>query len=182
MDKYFHNGIEVVYQIINGRFLNQLHGNNIRPTELPEEDLNYRVFRYAYQNRIHYAAIVPFQANGYAEQVFITDQVPEDGFKHLIDDVINQVDGGSPARIRSRFSIAYEKALSQTDMYLNFYSSNGSYRESPQDLGINIGLDSREARNHFLKIELESYGYTKEIIDMIEVPDVDMDKIRKLWE
>lgn len=182
MDKYFHNSIEVIYQIINGRFLNQLHGNNIRPTELPEEDLSYRVFRYADQNRMHYAAIIPFQADGYAEKVFITDQLPEDGFKNLINDVIEQADGGSPAQIRSRFSIAYEKARTKADMYLNFYSSNEAYGKIAQLLGVDIGSDSTKSRNQFLKIELESCGYTKEIIDMIEIPDVDMSEIRKIFE
>lgn len=182
MEKYFHNGIEVTYQIVSGKFLNQLHENGIRPIELPEEDLSYRVLRYTSQDKKYYAVIVPFQSDGYAEKVFITDQVPEDGFKNLINDVIEQADGGSPAQIRSRFSIAYEKARTKADMYLNFYSSNEAYGKIDQLLGVDIGSDSTKSRNQFLKIELESCGYTKEIIDMIEISDVDMSEIRKIFE
>lgn len=112
MKEFLHNGKKVIYQTVQDEsFLDLLNNAGIVPEEVPDEDLSYRVFKYTKDDQKRYACVLVANApDAYVEKVYITYDFPEDGFYNLMLDITGQLGGDDPKMIRSRLSIATEKA------------------------------------------------------------------------
>lgn len=174
--KYTHNGEEVIYQQIDVDFLWLLNKNGIIPQELPDPDLNYRVFKYEKDGRVRYACVLNTVGEEPSQKVFITYSVPEDGFYKLMLDVQGQIDHGDPARIESRLHIAVAKAEREVSKGID-----EKYPDKQFEFMLNgYPADVQKEYDFQFKISMADYGYYSKTLDQIEAPDVDKDSLRKL--
>lgn len=178
MGEYSHNGKTVRYQeIIDKSFLQVLAENGIRPAEIPDPDLRYRVFSYTVDGNHRYAAVIVANApDAYIERVFITETIPEDGFWNMMMDVSRQNSGGKPEEMESRLHLAGVEAHKKALEYIQekYSEQAGKWMLSGYPAEIENEIREEEKR-HYL-----NYGYTLEILDMIEVHDVDMEYVKNI--
>ena len=178
MKEFLHNGEKVIYQeVINKSFLDLLNESGIVPEEVPDENLRYRVFKYAKDGENRYACVLVTESpDDYVEKVYITFKFPEDGFYNMMLDITGQLGGDDPDIPRSRLRIAAEQAENKAHEWV---------RKKFPDKEIEFCLMDypEEAQKEFdmmYKLALNSYGYYLDTLDKISAPDVDMDYMRKM--
>lgn len=178
MKEFLHNGEKVIYQeVINKSFLDVLNESGIIPEEVPDENLKYRVFKYAKDGEARYACVLAANSpDDYVEKVYITFKFPEDGFYNMMLDVTGQMSGDEPDVHRSRLSIAAEQAENKANEWIK--------KQFPdKDLDFFMMDYPEDVQNEFdmmYKLALNSFGYYLDTLDKISAPDVDMDYMRKM--
>lgn len=180
MKEFLHNGKKVIYQTVQDEsFLDLLNNAGIVPEEVPDEDLSYRVFKYTKDDQKRYACILVANApDAYVEKVYITYDFPEDGFYNLMLDITGQLGGDDPKMIRSRLSIATEKAEDKAKDWIK-----EKYPENYMDwFFMGYPEDVQKEYNDMRKLALIHFGYSLETLDQISAPDVDMDYMRDIMK
>ena len=177
MKKFSHNGEEVIYQEIQDQsFLDLLNESGIFPEEIPDDNLRYRVFKYTINNKRRYACVLIANApDAYIEKIYITFAYPEDGFYNLMLDITGQIDGSEPKMLRSRLSIATERAENKAKEWIeNKYINDHMewfFNGYPEDV--------QEEYNQMYNLALNQFGYDSETLDKINAPDIDMDYMKQ---
>lgn len=178
MREFLHNGEKVIYQAVHDQsFLDVLNKSGIIPEEVPDDNLRYRVFKYAKDGENRYACVIVTNApDTYIEKVYITFKYPEDGFWSMMLDVTGQMDGEDPKICRSRLSIAAEQADVKAKEWIKKQypdeEKNWFFTGYPEDV--------QKEYNKMYKLALNSFGYHLDTLDKISAPDVDMDYIRSV--
>ncbi|MGJ0961645.1 hypothetical protein ACR75P_08165 [Faecalicoccus pleomorphus] len=174
--KLEHNGVEVLCQYVPYyEFIENLNQNGIKPTELPVMPVNYIVMSYDLDSITKYAVVGKAR-----DQVFLTTKVPEDGWDSLIKDCNNQASGGKPSKMRSRFSIALEKAEERAYSWVEEKVPNAK----PNVWTMDISGYSKEAQDKFInKVHFSmegEYGYNKDYIEQIQLTPREKEIINKI--
>lgn len=174
--EYTHNNKIVKYDtIINDTFLNILTKNGIRPTELPDSDLQYRVFSYTINGNHHYATVIGTNVpDEYIEKVFITDEIPVDGFRNMIEDVDAQNYGSTPKKVKSRLSLVADKARKMAEEFVVSKYPMHEFEWTFQGYPTEIENEIRKME----KLYYQRYGYYKEMLDRIDAPDVNLEYVK----
>ena len=178
MKEFLHNGQKVIYQTVQDEsFLDLLNKAGIIPEEVPDEDLSYRVFKYTKDNQKRYACVLVANApDAYIEKVYITYDFPEDSFYNLMLDITGQLGGDDPKMIRSRLSIATEKAEDKAEDWIK-----EKYPENYMDwFFTGYPEDVQKEYNNMRKLVLIHFGYNLETLDQISAPDVDMEYMKDI--
>lgn len=179
MKEFLHHGEKVFYQeVIDESFLNLLNKSGIIPEELPDGNLDYRVFQYEKDNQKRYACVIVANAPGaYVEKVYITYKIPCDGFYRLMLDVSSQLNGEKPKKIESRLHAALSQARKQADQY--FY-------EKYPDQKMNFVLfgygEKIQEYNNMIGVMLTKFGYNLQTLEKVSAPDVDIESVKKYFE
>lgn len=178
MKEFVHNGETVKYQEIQDEnFLNLLNNAGIIPEEIPDENLNYRVFKYEKDNKKIYACVlVANDPETYVEKVYITYEMPEDGFYNMMLDVTGQLGGAEPKTTRSRLGIAMQEAFERANKWIQKKYPENYMMWSMMGYPENI----QNEYNDVVKQALQHFGYSLEMMDMISAPDVDMKYMKNL--
>lgn len=109
MKSYKHHGVEVIRQVIGTPFVRTLRNHSVDFVELPI--LEHHVLMYT-SDRRKFALIVPqIQPDDYAETVYITSEVPIDGWEALRTDVEGQNEGKEPKPLQSRLKLFLDRAI-----------------------------------------------------------------------
>lgn len=173
MNEYLHNGEKVIYQItVDDPFLGVLNRNGITPEELPDENFDYRVFKYSLDGQKRYACVINTNApDATVEKVFTTFVYPEDGFYNLMVDVNRQRNGEEPQKIKSRFAVAWEKAENLANEYIK-----NKYPDKAVEFMMN-GYPEDVQKDHDItfKMFMAKYGYDDRIIESLNIPDSDIE-------
>lgn len=185
MNELMHNGIPVHYDE-NPNFLKWLHKNGIIPFEIPDPNFNYRVFRYEFDGEKRYACVIGATTPGdgeYFEKIFITSEIPEDGFENLMKDCMAQRTAflshseHEPEKIKSRLHLAVEKAVKNADEFIAkkypeesfFWALNGDYPDSV-----------KKERQKLISEKLNFTGYYVDMIDYLDEPEGYRNFVKKL--
>lgn len=178
MKEFLHNKEKVVYQEIQDQsFLDILNKSGIIPEEVPDDNMNYRVFKYEKNGENRYACVLGANApDTYIEKVYITFKYPEDGFYNMMLDVAGQLDGEQPKQCRSRLSIAAEQAAKKAQNW-----AENQYPDREIDWVLTeYQKDIQAEYNEMYKLALNSFGYYLDTLDKISAPDVDLDYMREM--
>lgn len=178
--EFLHNGRKIIYQEIQDQsFLDILNSSGIVPEELPDENLNYRVFKYEKNGKTRYACVFGVNApDAYIEKVYIAFECPEDGFYKMMLDVAGQLDGEQPTKCRSRLSIAAEQAATKAQNWVSC-----KYPDRKIDWVLTgYPKDVQAEYNEMYKHVLNEFGYYLDTLNKISAPDVDLDYMRRMLE
>lgn len=110
MNKFMHYGAEVTVQSLAHSFEDDLKKEGIEYVELPL--LENKVLRYCYNGKKRYAYITyPNVAEEYAENVYITEEIPDDmNWDNIERDYRAQMDGEEPMLLATRARVLYDAA------------------------------------------------------------------------
>ena len=180
MKELLHNGQKVIYQTVQDEsFLDLLNKSGIIPEEVPDEDLSYRVFKYTKDDQKRYACVlVANDPETYVEKVYITYEIPEDGFYNMMLDVTGQLGGAEPKTTRSRLSVAYQEAKTRANKWIEKRYPENYMMWSMMGYPENI----QNEYNDVVKQALQHFGYSLETLDMINAPDIDMEYMKNLMK
>ena len=179
-----HNGVPVHYDE-NPNFLKWLHKNGITPFEIPDPNFYYRVFRYEFNGKKRYACVLGPNTHRDDEKIFITSEIPEDGFENLMKDCMAQRTAffahseHKPEKIKSRLHLAVEEAVKNADEFISqkypeesfFWALNGDYPD----------LVKKE-KQKLISERLNFRGYYADMIDYLDEPEGYRDFVKKLLE
>lgn len=178
MKEYMHNGVKVIFQTLQDEsFLDYLNKEGIKPEELPDKDLRYRVFYYIKDNQEKYACITTGNApDVYTEKIYLTTEYPIDGFFNLIKDVDDQIKGENPHNISSRLKTAVMQAEKDAKDWIE-----KQYPEKVKEWFFSgYPKEIKKEFKAMQKLALISYGYDLETLDKITVSDVDIHSIKDI--
>lgn len=177
MREFIHHGEPVIYQqLVDECFLDLLNKEGIFPEEIPDENLEYRVFKYCKNGQKRYACVIQTIApDAHVEKVFITLQFPEDGFEKLMLDVCGQLEKEAPSIMRSRLSIANEQAERVAREWVE-----KQFPEQKANMFLEYPEEIQKEYDKMRKFALNRFGYDLETLDQIQAPDVDMEYMRSV--
>ena len=195
---YYHNGEPVYYQkIVNAHFLDYLFNCGIKFIELPVDDMDFRVLKYIVNGKRRYALTFISGREDYTEHIYITESIPEDGWKAFFYDAEDQVTmDWKPKKMKSRLRLAWEFSKRNTESYVgkkyilkeaNWYefyhgSSNTDFNwiEEMEDEEYTSNVDYDNVRldwNSNMKLNLIKCGYfNAEMIDKIDLSENEDDQ------
>lgn len=171
--KYVHNHIEVLRQIIDTKFTQALRKKGLGFVELPL--LSHHVVTYTVDGQKKYALIVPQPIpDDYNETVYITSEIPADGWEMMMKDVEAQNDGAEPSQMPSRLKVFLEKASQvATNKLFEKYPIEDVFSASIR------ALPEPELLKE-IKYELVYLGYDLEDLETVDSHDVEPKFIEKL--
>lgn len=124
-NRFKHYGVDSLYQTLRHPFEEDLKKNNINYVFLP---LIEKVIKYSINEKVRYAYITypnVHPEEGYAENVYITEAIPEDMcWENLKKDYELQQQGKQPMETPTRAKILYDKAKEM---------ANNERETNPQD-------------------------------------------------
>ena len=144
--RFFHYGVEVLYQTIEHSFEEDLKSQNIAYTILPI--LEHRIVKYSIENKTRYALIRTLNVpEEYIEEIFITERMPDDmNWNRLMEDCRNQIHKENPMEMETfarvmwdkARNMVYENASKRLD-YLTWNPDKKDYEAAIIILGSTIG-------------------------------------------
>lgn len=170
MEKYLHNGIEVLGQPVNYLdFVKNLSDHGITPTELPIDDTYLFILKYDLEGQTKYAV-----CNDH--YTYLTTQIPDDGWQAMIDDCKSQKNGDKPKRMKSRLSIMLSKAEE-----LAYEDVDKKHEHSPW--AMHISSYPEEAQKDFVfhvKNFMWLAGYTRSYLESIKLTETEKEVMNKI--
>ena len=172
MAEYIHNDEKVIYQTVQDQsFIDALNAEGIKPEELPDPEMSYRVFKYSKNGQKRYAIVQEaIGADTYAEKVFITFAVPEDSWKELMLDIIGQIEGEEPKQIESRLNKAIIEAEKAADEWITKRYGAAEIWENKH----------KQERDSMFKLFLSGNGYNYAMLNKISAPDTDIEYLKQI--
>lgn len=173
MEKYTHNGVEVLVQAVRfDEFAKSLKDHGIIPVELPVDIYNYVVLRYDLDGQTKYAVSGEYKT-------FLTTQIPEDSWEDLIRDCQNQANGEKPEKLRSRFNLLLGKA--EAAAYKDISDKDPDGLPIMSIIGLSrLPKDEQDKFLQTVKRMMISYGYDKDYIDCVSMTPNEKSVITKL--
>lgn len=168
-ETYMHYGEPVYRQVISEDFVDWLRRKPGVADIIELPYLPHRVVRYNANGRRRYAVITLLDE---AEEVLITDFVPDDGdWSQLVLDIRGQREGNPPKKMPSRIAVLIDKGYKDLT-------------PEPDDIiaaaACGIPAEPDTEWYYQMQVYLGSYGYDFQRLDREYAPDVREDLIRRI--
>ena len=180
MEKYKHYDVDIMCQYAgDGQYLKKIAAEKIEYVELPiifRQSNHIKAITYTNKDGKKVITIVaPFGGDPdplYPREVILSMfEAPIDGdYDALYYDIIGQIHGAEPQRMRSRFSVvlsAVRKEIAENEPTANMLEMDDEEDATPVDYAL-------------IKRRLGWYGYTPDDIANITVTDVDKELLQKI--